>query len=181
MSRIFTVGHSNRQWIDFIALLQDNHVDIVVDVRRYPGSKVCPQFNKEEMTKELKKQNIEYINIQKLGGRRKEIATERSKCNYNSGWKNNSFRAYADYMTTTSFKEGINEILSLMTQYNTLAIMCAETVPWRCHRRMIADYLTILEGVSVYNIINFKQQPGPHKLTLFARLTDDRIVIYPET
>lgn len=181
MSRIFTIGHSNRQWNDFISLLQDSHVDIVVDVRRYPGSKVCPQFNKEEMTKELKKQNIEYINIEKLGGRRKEIATERSGCNYDSGWKNNSFRAYADYMTTTPFKEGINEILSLMTHYNTLAVMCAEALPWRCHRRMIADYLTMLEGVSVYNIINYKQQPGPHKLTLFARLTDDKIVIYPET
>lgn len=180
MPRIFTIGHSNRQWNDFISLLQDNHVDIVVDVRRYPGSKVCPQFNKEEMAKELKKQNIEYINIEKLGGRRKQIATERSRRNYDSGWKNNSFRAYADYMTTTPFKEGINEILSLMTHYNTLAVMCAEAVPWRCHRRMIADYLTMLEGVSVYNIINYKQQPGPHKLTLFARLTDDKIVIYPE-
>jgi uncharacterized protein (DUF488 family) len=116
----------------------------------------------------------------RLGGRRKQIATERARRNYNSGWKNNSFRAYADYMTTTPFKEGINEILSLMTHYNTLAVMCAEAVPWRCHRRMIADYLTMLEGVSVYNIINCKQQPGPHKLTLFARLTDDKIVIYPE-
>ena len=132
MPRIFTIGHSNRQWNDFISLLQDNHVDIVVDVRRYPGSKVCPQFNKEEMAKGLKKQNIEYINIEKLGGRRKEIATERPRCNYNSGWKNNSFRAYADYMTTTPFKEGINEILSLMTHYNTLAVMCAEYYSKRC-------------------------------------------------
>jgi len=84
-------------------------------------------------------------------------------------------------MRTTPFKEGINEILSLMTHYNTLAVMCAEAVPWRCHRRMIADYLIMLEGVSVYNIINYKQHPGLHKLTLFARLTDDKIVIYPET
>ena len=181
MPRIFTIGHSNRQWNEFISLLQDNLVDIVVDVRRYPGSKRSPQFNKEEMTKELEKKNIEYINIEKLGGRRKKIATERSIGNCNSGWKNSSFRAYDDYMTTTPFKEGINEILSLMTQYNNLAVMCAEALPWRCHRRMIADYLSMLEGVSVYNIINCKQQPGPHELTLFARLTGDKIVIYPET
>ena len=84
-------------------------------------------------------------------------------------------------MITTQFNQGSNEILSLITQYNNLAVMCAEALPWRCHRRMIADYLTMLEGVSVYNIINCKQQPGPHKLTLFARLIDDKIVIYPET
>ena len=76
MPRIFTIGHSNRQWNEFISLLQDNLVDVVVDVRRYPGSKVSPQFNKEEMTKELEKKNIEYINIEKLGGRRKKIATK---------------------------------------------------------------------------------------------------------
>jgi uncharacterized protein (DUF488 family) len=111
----------------------------------------------------------------------RDVGFRHARRNHNSGWKNNSFRAYADYMTTTPFKEGINEILSLMTHYKTLAVMCAEALPWRCHRRMIADYLSMIEGVSVYNIINCKQQPGPHKLTLFARLIDDKIVIYPET
>jgi uncharacterized protein (DUF488 family) len=84
----------------------------VVDVRRYPGSKVCPQFNKEEMSKELKNKNIEYINIEKLGGRRKKIVTENSRCDYNSGWKNNSFRAYADYMTT-SYLYGFANMVSI--------------------------------------------------------------------
>ena len=135
MSRIFTIGHSNRQWNDFISLLQDNHVDIVVDVRRYPGSKVSPQFNKEEMIKELEKKNIEYLNIEKLGGRRKEIATERSRRNYDSGWKNSSFKAYADYMTTTPFNEGINEILSLMTQY-IISLLCAQK---HCHGVVIGE------------------------------------------
>ena len=78
-------------------------------------------------------------------------------------------------MTTTPFKEGINEILSLMTQYNNLAVMCAEALPWRCHRRMIADYLSMLESVSVYNIINCKQQPGPQWLTLFDVLLVTRL------
>ncbi|MGC2684292.1 MAG: DUF488 domain-containing protein, partial [Candidatus Nitrosopolaris sp.] len=99
----------------------------------------------------------------------------------NSGWKNEGFRAYADYMVTTSFLEGIREILSLMTNYNNLAIMCAEAVPWRCHRRMIADYLTLVEGISVFDIIDNKQQPEPHQVTSFAHLTESKTtIIYPE-
>jgi uncharacterized protein (DUF488 family) len=84
-------------------------------------------------------------------------------------------------MTTTSFSEGIREILSLMTNYNNLAIMCTEAVPWRCHRRMIADYLTLVEGISVFAIINSKQQPEPHQVTSFAHLTDSKTtIIYSE-
>ncbi len=180
MTQILTIGHSNRQWNDFISLLQANHIDLVVDVRRYPGSKLCPQFNKEAMTKSLKMKCIVYTHIEKLGGRRKNIVSEKAKSN-NDGWKNKSFRAYADYMATTQFKEGITEILSLIVKYDTLAIMCAEVVPWRCHRRMIADYLTMLQGVSVFNIIDSKHQPSPHKITSFARLTDNKLVTYPET
>ncbi|MGA9154151.1 MAG: DUF488 domain-containing protein [Candidatus Nitrosopolaris sp.] len=76
------------------------------------------------------------------------------------GWKNKSFKAYADYMITTSFKEGIDEMLSLMENYGNLVVMCSEVVPWRCHRRMIADYLTMIEGISVFDIIDNKQQPN---------------------
>jgi len=130
------------------------------------------------MTKALKKKNIVYTYIEKLGGRRKNIDSEKVRRN-NDGWKNKSFRAYADYMATTQFKEGVNEILR--TNYDTLAIMCAEVVPWRCHRRMIADYLTMLHGVIVFDIIDSKHQPTPHKITSFARLTDNKLVTYPET
>ena len=85
-------------------------------------------------------------------------------------------------MATTSFREGIREILLLMANYSNLAIMCAEAVSWRCHRRMIADYLTMVEGISVFNIIDSKQQQELHKLTSFARLTDNKTtIIYPET
>jgi uncharacterized protein (DUF488 family) len=83
-------------------------------------------------------------------------------------------------MTTTEFKQGINEILSLTTSYDTVAIMCSEVVPWRCHRRMIADYLTMLQGVYVFNIIDSKQQPSCHKITSFARLVDNKLVSYPD-
>jgi uncharacterized protein (DUF488 family) len=134
------------------------------------------------MTIELKKENVSYIHIEKLGGRRKQSDTKRSRYDdNNNGWKNEGFRAYADYMATTSFREGIQEILLLMTNYSNLAIMCAEAVTWRCHRRMIADYLAMVEGISVFNIIDSRQQPELHKLTSFARLTDTKTtIIYPE-
>lgn len=130
------------------------------------------------MTTELKKENISYKHIEKLGGRRKQSDTKKrvryDDDSINSGWKNKSFRAYADYMGTTSFREGIHEILSLMKNYSNLAIMCAEAVPWRCHRRMIADYLTMIEDISVFDIIDSKQQPKPHELTSFAHLTGNK-------
>jgi uncharacterized protein (DUF488 family) len=155
---------------------------VVVDVRRYPGSRACPQFNKERMIMELKKENVSYIHIEKLGGRRKQSDTKRSRYDdNNSGWKNEGFRAYADYMATTSFLEGIREIHSLMTNYDNLAIMCAEAVPWRCHRRMIADYLILVEGISVFDIIDSRQQLEPHQVTSFAHLTDSKTtIIYPK-
>ena len=177
---IYTIGHSNHEWVNFISILKDNHVDVVADVRRYPGSRVCPQFNNERMIMELKKENLSYIHIEKIGGRRKQSTRSRYDDN-NSGWRNEGFRAYADYMATTPFREGISEVLSLMTNYKNLAVMCSEAVPWRCHRRMIADYLILVEGISVFNIIGSKQQPEPHQLTSFAHLTDSKTtIIYPE-
>ena len=183
MAKVFTIGHSNRKWSDFTCILKDNHVDLLVDVRRYPGSRACPQFNKVQMTTELEKENVSYIHIEKLGGRRNKLdikENSRNNDHNNAGWKNKSFRAYADNMATTSFKEGINELLSLMKKYSNLAIMCAEAVPWRCHRRMIADHLIMLEGISVFDIFNSKKLPASHELTSFARLIDDKIVAYPE-
>ena len=83
-------------------------------------------------------------------------------------------------MATTSFRVGINELLSLIKKYSRLAIMCAEAVPWRCHRRMIADYLIMVEGINVFDILNSKKLPSSHELTSFADLTDDKIINYPE-
>jgi uncharacterized protein (DUF488 family) len=185
--RVFTIGHSNRKWIDFISILKENNVDLLVDVRRYPGSRACPQFNKEQMTTAVQRENISYVHIEKLGGRRNNKKSDSKgnrssdySDNQNNGWKNKSFRAYADYMATTSFKEGINELLSLMKKYYNLAIMCAEAVPWRCHRRMIADYLIMVQGINVFDILDNKQQPASHELTSFARLTENKIITYPE-
>jgi uncharacterized protein (DUF488 family) len=182
MTRIFTIGHSNRQWNEFTCLLEENRVVAIIDVRRYPGSKSFPQFNKEIMAKELLTKNIEYKHIEKLGGRRKEIAKALVVYD-NSGWQNKSFRYYADYMITISFKEGINELLLLIAECDgSLAIMCSEAVPWRCHRRLIADYLVMIEGISVYNIIGKSVRSIPHKLTHFARhlADDDDVIVYPK-
>jgi uncharacterized protein (DUF488 family) len=136
------------------------------------------------MTIRLRKENVSYIHIEKLGGRRNKLDTKEDGRSdnegNNAGWKNKSFRAYADYMATTSFSKGINELLLLMKKYSRLAIMCAEAVPWRCHRRMIADYLVMVEGISVFDIFDSKKPSSTHKLTSFARIIDDKIISYPE-
>jgi len=162
--------------------LIDNHIEAIVDVRRYTGSRTCPQFNKEQMIKALNKENVSYVHIEKLGGRRKQSDTKKFRYNYNnnSGWKNEGFIAYANYMATTAFREGIHEMPLLMTNFNNITILCAEAVPWRCHRRMISDYLTLVEGIFVIDIIHSEKQPGLHQLTSFAHLADSKTTIYPE-
>ncbi len=180
-TQVFTIGHSNRQWDEFVRLLEVNRIVIVVDVRRYPGSKSFPQFDKEIMAKDLLTRNIYYEHIEKIGGRRNEIAISLEYDN--GGWQNKSFRSYANYMLTQSFIEGIEKLLTLITKYSdSLAIMCSEAVPWRCHRRLISDYLTIVKGILVYDIIgNSSRGPSPHVLTPFARhVVDENLVIYPK-
>ncbi len=174
---VFTIGHSNHSWFEFVSTLVNNNVNILIDVRRFPHSKVFPQFNKEEISKQLQMENIDYIHIEKLGGRRKQIITGKFRYD-NKGWKNKSFKAYADYMTSESFREGIDEMLSVITNYSNSSIMCSEAVPWRCHRRMISDYLTMVNGISVFDIINIKQPPRIHRLTPFAHLAEDKVIIY---
>jgi uncharacterized protein (DUF488 family) len=125
------------------------------------------------MAKELLAKDIIYEHIEKLGGRRKETA-KASIAHDNSGWQNKSFRSYADYMATISFSEGIQELLlHIEKSIGYLAIMCSEAVPWRCHRRLISDYLVMVEDISVYNIIGNSGHPDPHKTTSFALHPDD--------
>jgi uncharacterized protein (DUF488 family) len=184
MAQTFTIGHSNRHWNEFIGLLEDSHIRTIVDVRRHPGSKSFPHFNKDIMAKELLAKNIGYVHIEKLGGRRKD--TSKALAGYdNSGWQNKSFRSYADYMSTASFKEGIKDLLLLVAKCDgDLAVMCSEAVPWRCHRRLIADYLVMAEGISVFDIMGNSggggSRPKPHKLTSFALRHPDGVIIYPK-
>ena len=147
---IYTIGHSTRSLEDFIALLRAFSIEMLADVRSYPGSRRFPHFNKENLIKELPLNNINYVHLASLGGRRKSLVHSK-----NSAWKNVAFRGYADYMETDEFKKAIEELKGIACKYQ-VAIMCSEAVWWRCHRSMIADYLKA-EGWKVLHIINNKK------------------------
>src|SRR5688572_13217454 len=133
---IWTVGHSKRAIGDFLALLQAHGIDLVADVRRFPGSRRQPQFGADALRDALRETGCDYQHFPDLGGRRRD----RLENSPNVGWRVESFNAYADYMLTEAFKNAINELMEAAATQRT-AVMCAEAVPWRCHRRLIADAL----------------------------------------
>jgi uncharacterized protein (DUF488 family) len=136
---IWTIGHSNRPVEKFLEMLRSFEIKVLVDVRSYPGSKHCPQYNKEILIKTLAEKGIEYLHMPALGGRRR--ANPDSK---NVAWHNPAFRGYADYMETDAFKKGIEELEKIGGK-NLTAYMCSEAVWWSCHRSLISDYLKIRE------------------------------------
>lgn len=156
---IFTIGHSTRSIEEFIALLTAHGIRHLVDVRSIPKSRHVPQFNSESLASSLHTSGIAYTHLKDLGGRRHS-----RKDSINTGWRNTSFRGYADYMATQQFAEGLNAVLQIAAATPT-AIMCAEAVPWRCHRSLIADAL-ILKGWQVRDILTVAP-PAEHKLTTF--------------
>ena len=167
---ICTIGHSNRSLETFIELLQRNAIGRVVDVRTMPRSRHNPQFNVDALPLSLAEVGIEYTHLAGLGGLRKPRPDSP-----NAGWDNLSFRGYADYMQTPAFAENIERLLDLARQ-RRCAMMCAEAVPWRCHRSLIADAL-IARGVHVDDIIG-PADAKPHKLTKFAHV-EGTAVTYP--
>lgn len=167
---IFTIGHSTRSFDDLADLLAAYAVKHLADVRTVPRSRRNPQFNRETLPVDLRKRGIDYTHLEALGGLRKTRADS-----INTGWRNASFRGYADYMQTEAFAAGIDELLVIIRGART-AIMCAEAVPWRCHRSLIADALT-LRGESVGHILS-GERLMPHTLTDFAVVEDGRIY-YP--
>ena len=153
---IWTIGHSTRSLDEFLALLRSFNIELVADVRNFPGSRKYPHFNKESMEATLPQHNIQYVHLKNLGGRRK--VNPESK---NTAWKNEAFRGYADYMETNTFKEGITELMSIALKQRT-AYMCSESVWWRCHRAMISDYLKA-QGWIVLHIMDVsKSQEHPY-------------------
>ncbi len=166
--RLFTVGHSTRDIKEFINLLDHYGIKQVVDVRSTPLSKYNPQFNKNTLEKELPENKISYESLKDLGGRRK--INENS---VNDFWKNNSFKGFADYMQTTEFKEGIKHLKKLALKERTV-VMCAEILPWRCHRSLISDYMTT-DGFSVTHIIN-QNQTKEHEINQHAKKYKDYLV-----
>ena len=147
---IYTIGHSTRSLEEFIALLKNFSIEMVADVRSFPGSRRYPHFNKENLSKELPVKEILYLHIPCLGGRKKALPQSK-----NTAWKNEAFRGYADYMETNDFIKGTEELEETGTAYRT-AFMCSEAVWWRCHRSMIADYLKV-RGWKVLHILNNKK------------------------
>jgi len=168
---IFTIGHSSHSITDFLFLLNKNGIKELVDVRSMPGSRYAPQFNQECLKESLKKAGIRYKYLNELGGRRKSY-----KDSINLGWRNASFRGYADYMATIEFFNGLSKLIKI-AGFKTTAIMCAEAVPWRCHRSLISDALS-KRGWEVRDIIGPKSTVR-HRLTPFLKIKKGQI-IYPE-
>ena len=135
---VYTIGHSNRSIEGFIELLEENGIELLVDVRSVPRSAHNPQFNKEILPQSLLQHEINYIHLPSLGGLRGK--RKNSLPSHNSAWENASFRNYADYAETEAFRNGLNELIELARQSRT-CYMCAEAVWWRCHRRIITDYM----------------------------------------
>lgn len=154
--KIWTIGHSTRTAQQFNQILKAHNIEVVVDVRSYPGSRRYPQFNRTEFEQSLPRIGIEYQHKKALGGRRK--GNPESK---NIAWKNPSFRAYADHLESAEFKLGISELMKL-AQLKRTAFMCAEAVWWRCHRSLIADYLKAKGWEVVHIIDECKSEAHPY-------------------
>ena len=169
--RIWTVGHSNREPEAFLDLLAGAGIEQIADVRRFPGSRRQPHFAGDALAEALAGRGIGYAHLPALGGRRGSP----DEGSPNTGWRVASFAAYADYMATEAFREGLERLEEIAARRRT-AMMCSEAVPWRCHRRLVADAL-VVRGWEVLDVM----APGrtaPHALTGFARLCDGALT-YP--
>jgi uncharacterized protein (DUF488 family) len=167
---VFTVGHSTRTADEFVELLQGFGIDLVADIRTVPRSRRNPQFEKDVLRESLRAHSIEYVHLASLGGLR-----HARKDSINTAWQNASFRGYADYMQTDEFTRAIAELMEL-AGVKELVIMCAEAVPWRCHRSLVGDAL-LARGVEVMDILN-RGSAKPHKMTAWARVEGTRVT-YP--
>jgi uncharacterized protein (DUF488 family) len=167
---VLTIGHSNRTLEEFLRLLQTHGATLVVDVRKMPGSRHNPQFGRDTLPQALQQAGIGYLHLPGLGGLRR-----RRPDSPNTGWKNASFQGYADYMLTSEFERSLQDLLGLASK-ERVALMCAEAVPWRCHRSLIADAL-VARGVAVEHILS-ASRTQPHTLRPWARVQGSRI-IYP--
>jgi len=158
---ILTVGHSNRSLAEFVELLGDHRIAVVADVRKLRGSRAFPHFDEATLKRALKRADIEYVAIPELAGRRPKAASPSARpC-----WRNRGFRNYADHMRTGEFRDGIRKLLALRGR---VAVMCAEAVPWRCHRSLIGDYLVLEKKRKVEELVGTRARP--HRRTACARL-----------
>lgn len=168
---VFTIGHSTRTLEEFVALLREFGVACVADVRRFPGSRRHPHFHGHALAKGLEAAGIGYVHMPDLGGRRAPRPDSP-----NTAWQNAGFRAYADHMATPAFRDALDRLLS-QAEAATVAVMCAEAVPWRCHRNLLSDAI-VARGHDVMHILG----PGdarPHLLHETARIRNDGTLEYP--
>jgi uncharacterized protein (DUF488 family) len=168
---IFTVGHSTRSIDEFVELLRAHGIKGIVDIRSIPRSRHNPQFNADNLKQSLQREHMRYKHIKELGGLRRA-----KKDSINLGWRNASFRGFADYMATQEFSEGLEALTKIATTRET-AIMCAEAVPWRCHRSLVADALTN-KGWMVLDIMS-RTVVARHHQTPFLKIRKGQLV-YPE-
>ena len=168
----WTIGHSTLPIEEFLARLGSQRIEALADVRRFPGSRKHPQFNADTLAPVLRQSAIQYLALPELGGRRRARPDSR-----NVAWRNESFRGYADYMQTEEFLQNLERLLD-MARSERVAIMCAEAVPWRCHRSLIADAL-LVRGVRVEEIVG-AGACRLHALTPFAKVQGTSITYPPE-
>lgn len=168
---IWTIGHSTRTLEELIEMLRSFEIAMVADIRSYPGSRRYPQFNKDALEVSLPENQIQYIHIKKLGGRRKV-----NPASQNTSWHHPAFRGYADYMETADFKEGMEELKTIALQMRTV-MMCSEAVWWRCHRSMVSDYLKA-QGWTVMHIMAVGKEEE-HPYTAPARIVNGELSYGP--
>jgi uncharacterized protein (DUF488 family) len=169
MTTVYTVGHGTLTSDAFTTLVDDAGLARVVDVRSYPGSRRHPHFGREEMALWLPAAGIEYEWLRELGGRRRPVTHSK-----HVALRNDSFRAYADYMETDDFRVGVGHLLGL-AQHDPTAAMCSESVWWRCHRRLLADHLVLLDDTEVVHLMQ-DGRFSPHAPTQGVRVEDGRLV-----
>lgn len=169
--QIWTIGHSTRSWEEFLELLNSFAIEILIDVRSYPGSRKFPHFNKEILEAALPEHNISYRHFKDLGGRRKSNPDSK-----NTVWRHPSFRSYADYMETNDFKNAAEKLEGLALK-KRVAYMCSEAVWWRCHRSMISDYLKV-KNWEVLHIMG-KDKATEHPFTAPAKVVDGELEYGP--
>ncbi len=169
---IYTIGHSTRSFEDLLELLEENNVKQIVDVRRFPGSRAHPQFQQDPFRRALQAAGLSYIHLGALGGRR---SLDRSS-ETNAAWNEPAFRGYADYALSVDFASALDDLCEGAKKVPS-AIMCAEAVPWRCHRRIIADYLMLTRGFEVRDIIG-RGKADQHRPPPFAQVAG-KTVVYP--
>lgn len=171
MATVYTAGHSTRTTEELLDILRTHDVRTLVDVRRYPGSRRHPQFGREALSESLSAAGIRYVHAPELGGRRTAAADS-----VNGAWRSAAFRGYADYMGTAEFQAALDALEQEAMKAPTV-IVCAEAVPWRCHRNLIADAL-VARGHQVVHLLS-TDSARPHTLNAHARVQPDRTVVYP--